>query len=141
MGNTDDYEERLHDLKSQFKSALDSFLVIYPRYKINPGFPSYSKAYAEAKGKLDEIKSKLNDLRYDAQHSTSDLADHIETVDRRIAELTQENEKLRARNDILVGAKNASVGQMESYRDDYRNNVFSLLTLLLSSTIVVKIML
>ena len=139
MGHVAEYEDKVHELKGRFKTALDNLMTVYPRYKINPGFPSYARSYAEAKGELDHVESELTSLRYNAQDSTNDMANHIEKVDSKIIRLTEENKKLGARNDVLVGAKNASVGQMESYRDDYRNNVFTLLALLTSGTIVAKI--
>jgi len=139
MGN-DDYHQKMDHLKEKFASALEKYTQTYVRYKMNPG-PSYTELYEKAKGELNEVESQLKDIRLDAEHSTGDLADRISHADRKIKQLTEENDKLKARNDILVGAKNASVGQMESYRDDYRNNVFTLLALLATSTMVVKMIL
>ena len=141
MGRIAEREDKMQALKKQFSAALDDLVAIYPRYKINPGFSSYATSYADAKGRLDDVESALTSLRHQAQDSTSEAASHIEEVDRRIIKLTEENKRLRARNGVLVGAKNASIGQAESYRDDYRNNVFTLLALMAASTVVVKIIL
>ena len=136
----DHYHEKMDHLKNEFASALDKYTEVYVRYKMNPG-PSYTELYEKAKGRLNSVESQLKSIRLEAESSTEDLADRIRHADRKIKQLTEENDKLKARNDVLVGAKNASIGQMQSYRDDYRNNVFTLLTLLATSTMVVKMML
>tara|TARA_A200000113_G_scaffold199293_1_gene191871 strand:- start:497 stop:922 length:426 start_codon:yes stop_codon:yes gene_type:complete len=140
MAKSEDLQNKIKQLDSQFEAALDNYSEIYQHYKVNPGFSSYQTEYAKSMGELDNIRDELVSIISQSRQETDIIADKIEYVDVRIEELDKENKVLRARNDVLVGAKNASVGQMESYRDDYRNNIFSLVALIGASVLISKSM-
>lgn len=140
MEGSKDYQERIKELDVMFENALESYSEIYQHYKVNPGFSSYQQEYARASGKLDDIKSELEAITAKTRQNSQIISEKVDYVDTRISELEKENKLLRARNDVLVGAKNASVGQMESYRDDYRNNVFTLVALIGATAFITKSM-
>jgi hypothetical protein len=131
----------LHDkmarLDRQFNGSIASLVEIYPQYKLTPGFQTYSTRYSQDDGTLTSVSADFHSLQQNARKRITTLNTTIQSLDRQIEDLVEENGRLGGRSRKLVGAKQSSIGQATTYRSVYRHHIFSAAALVAAGGIMV----
>ena len=116
---------RMDALDREFDGSIESLVQVYPMYKLNPDFETYASSYADSNGRLSSVSAGFHQVQSQARNKITTLNTSIQSLDRKIKDLTEENGRLGARSKELVGAKQSSVGQAASYQSVYRQHIFS----------------
>lgn len=107
------YEKSLKELNKRYFSLLDSIAVLFPKKKLYPEFPAYSKPFNKEMNDLNTIQADFflfnNDLESDIDH----LDKEIRLVNDKIATIEKENKQLKAKLDSFRNSNDASYGMLE----------------------------
>ena len=128
---------KMEALDREFNGSIESLVSIYPMYKLNPESRTYSSSYADSNGRLSSVSAGFHSLQAQARNKITTLNSSIQSLDRRIRDLTEENSRLKERSYELVGAKQSSTGQAAAYQSLYRQHIFSAAALVGTGAVMV----
>jgi hypothetical protein len=106
------YEKSIKDLNVRYYAVLESIANIFPKTKLHPDFPAYSKPFTKDMSTLNKLQTDFflfrNDLESDMEHLDKD----IRNVNDRIAHFEKENKELSVTLNSLLNSNNATYGML-----------------------------
>ena len=106
------YEKTLKDLNTRYYSVLTTIAQLFPKTKLYPDFPAYSKPFTKEMSDLNKLQTDFflfrNDLESDMDHLDKD----IRNVNDKIAQFEAENKELTVTLNALLNSNNASHGML-----------------------------
>jgi methyl-accepting chemotaxis protein len=133
---SNEYNEKIEQLKGGINVLLDEFKKIYIITKMNPSNQEYQQQFQNIVNSLAEIFSKLFTILNDVQVNIDDINKKLFELNILITKERDRNKELKRKLGMIENTGNASSEMINNYKDIYNMNYLRNWSLLLSSLLV-----
>lgn len=129
-------EEKIKALQSGFFSALDDFKKYYVYYNKNPEVDEFLNFYTNSKGQLQNFSRDIYLASSSIDKTIEELDKEMGVNNQRIKAEKKLNEEMLSVMDNLQETKNGSVILIGDSKDDYNNQYYKNLFIIIGTAIV-----
>ena len=143
IGKSQQFDEQINNIKTQFFSALDDFTKYYVYFNKNPEVNEFQNFYANSKSQLQTLSRQLF-------LTTNDIYKIIEELDKKVSliskKLKEEEELYKKLMELEENIDNTQDGSQiliddskKKYNDQYYTNIQIFMGIIISIFLLVKL--
>lgn len=136
MAKVADLNERLRALDRRFAASIESLSSVYPDYKLNPDFSTYSTKYAADIGSIDSIHEDYAAMRQKISEELDGIQRKLTNINGSINLISDARKDMEQRSSALVGAEESAVGQSAFFDSRYRGKLWGIAGLVAGSAFI-----
>jgi len=124
INQSNQYEEKINNIKTQFFSALDEFKKYYVFYNKNPEVNEYQNFYVNSKGQLQNMSKELFLTTNNIDKSIEELDNKMKSISLKLdSEKNLQAELLKIYKDLKY-TKNGSEILIDDSKGEYNNQYY-----------------
>lgn len=136
MAKVADLNERLRALDRRFAASIESLSSVYPDYKLNPNFSTYSTKYSADIGSIDSIHEEYAAMRQKISEELDGIQRKLTNINGSINLISDARKGMEQRSSALVGAEESAVGQSAFFDSRYRGKLWGIAGLVAGSAFI-----
>ena len=137
MAKVADLNERLRALDRRFAASIESLSSVYPQYKLNPDFSTYSKEYTANIGSIDSVHQEYAAMRQKISGELDNIQHKLQNINGSINLIGDARKSMEQRSSSLVGAEESAVGQTAFFDSRYRGKLWGIAGLVAGSAFII----
>jgi len=138
---TEQYDEKINNMKKSFFSALDDFKKYYVYYNKNPEVNEFQNYFSNSKGQLQGLSSDMFLITNSIQKKIQDLDNEMKTTSIKLESEKKLNEELTKLIKKLETTQDGSKIMIDDAKEEYNIQYYKNWELFVGIGILTKLML
>jgi hypothetical protein len=138
---TEQYDEKINNMKRSFFSALDDFKKYYVYYNKNPEVNEFQNFYSNSKGQLQGLNSDMFLLTNSIQKKIQNLDNEMKTTSIKLNSEKKLNDELTKLMKKLETTQDGSKIMIDDAKEEYNTQYYKNWELLIGIGILAKLIL